>query len=88
VTDREKEYRRVQGRRAFRPAEAVLLAVALLLSPACVKQPDWIEATLVPGGVWQGTVPFGGGPGGEGSGHTSALFDLEQEGPKVKGNLQ
>jgi hypothetical protein len=75
----------------MKPAARWLIAAALILSPGCVKPPDWIETTLVTAdvtGVWEGTVPFGGGPGGEGSGHTRALFDLEQEGPKVKGKLQ
>jgi hypothetical protein len=66
-----------------------LIAAVLFLSPGCVKQPDWIESTLVTvdvTGVWEGTAPSPtltrGGVA------TRAYFDLEQEGPQVKGKFQ
>ena len=68
----------------------MLIAAVLLLSPGCVKQPDWIETTLVTvdvTGVWEGTISGWGGTGGS-LPATRALLDLDQEGPKVKGKLQ
>jgi hypothetical protein len=55
-----------------------------------VKQSDWIEATLVTvdvTGVWEGTVSGGGGAGAT-LPAAHALFDLEQEGPRVTGKFQ
>ncbi len=72
--------------RVMKPAALWLIAAALVLSPGCVKQPDWIESTLVTAdvtGVWEGTVS-----GGASAVNMRVLLDLEQEGPKVKGELQ
>jgi hypothetical protein len=73
----------------MKAAGMMLIAAVLLLSPGCVKQPDWIESTLVTvdvTGVWEGTVSGGTGPSP--GGDTPALLDLEQEGPRVTGKLQ
>ncbi len=46
----------------MKAAGTMLIAAVLLLSPGCVKQPDWIETTLVTvdvTGVWEGTGPGG-----------------------------
>lgn len=74
----------------MRPAALWLITAVLVLSPGCVQQPDWIESTLVTvdvTGVWEGGVT---GEGGARSvlPSVSALLDLEQEGPKVKGKFQ
>jgi hypothetical protein len=67
---------------------AMLIAAVLLLSPACVQQPDWIESTLVTvdvTGLWEGWVA--GSPGMAGVGDQRATLNLEQEGPKVRGRF-
>jgi len=69
----------------IKPTALCVIAAVLVLSPSCVKQPDWIESTLVTvdvTGVRQGA--------GFGSGNTSVgsvVLDLEQAGPKVTGRL-
>jgi hypothetical protein len=72
----------------MKPGALRLLAALLVLNPGCVKQPDWIETTLVTvdvTGVWEGTV----GTGGRATlPDTRAILDLEQEGPRVTGKLQ
>ena len=73
----------------MKPAALWLIAAVLVISPGCVKQPDWIESTLVTvdvTGVWEGTAlaPLGA----SGNPAVRALLDLEQEGPKVKGRFQ
>jgi hypothetical protein len=72
------------------PVGAMLLITAvLLLSLGCVKQPDWIESTLVTvdvTGAWEGVVSGVAMASGR---HTlRALFDLGQEGPTVKGRAE
>jgi hypothetical protein len=73
----------------MKPAVRWLIAAVLLLSPGCVKQPDWIESTLVTAdvtGLWEGTVSGAAGQSAEGA--RRAHVDLEQEGPKVKGTFR
>jgi hypothetical protein len=73
----------------MKPAALWLIAAVLILSPGCVKQPDWIESTLVTvdvTGVWEGTALSPTATGGGTA--VRAVLDLEQEGPKVKGTLQ
>jgi hypothetical protein len=70
----------------MKAAGTLLIAALLLATPGCVKQPDWIESTLVTvdvTGLWEGTVAGGGD-----SPAIRAVLDLEQEGPRVKGKLQ
>src|SRR5262245_45690464 len=66
-----------------------LIAAVMLLSLACVKQPDWIESTLVTADVtgrWDGTVEAPSLGGGSII-HSVTHLELEQEGPRVKGML-
>ncbi len=72
----------------------MLIAAVLLLSPGCVKQPDWIESTLVTvdvTGVWHGQASgMSGIPTGTSAGRLTShdiTLTLEQEGPRVKGSF-
>jgi len=59
------------------------VAAALVLG-SCVRQQDWIDRTLVTvdvTGVWEGTFTGTGGSGG-------VMFVLQQQGPKVKGEMK
>jgi len=67
----------------------MLIAAVLLLTPGCVKQPDWIESTLVTAdvtGFWEGTHFGAAGPGST-LPVGRAVLALKQEGPKVRGKL-
>src|SRR5262245_10734670 len=66
-----------------------LIAAVLFVSPGCIKQPDWIESTLVTvdvSGVWEGAVSISPGAFGPGV-EQRAQLELEQESPKVTGML-
>ena len=59
------------------------VAIALVLG-SCVRQQDWIDRTLVTvdvTGVWEGTFTGTGGSG-------DVRFVLQQQGPKVKGEIK
>jgi hypothetical protein len=48
----------------MKTAGAALIAAVLMFGAGCVKQPDWIETTLVTvdvTGVWEGTASGGRG---------------------------
>jgi hypothetical protein len=62
----------------------VAIAVAFVFASGCVKQQDWIDRTLVTvdvTGVWEGTFTGTGGSG-------DVRFVLQQQGPKVKGEMK
>jgi hypothetical protein len=78
------------GQKKVKTAWATLIVAVLVFCGGCVPRPDWIEATLVTAdvtGVWQGTIPMFVGAD-RGNPDMRAVFDLEQEGPKVKGTLE
>jgi hypothetical protein len=69
-------------------AAFVILVVALACGSGCTTPPDWIERTLVTvdvTGVWSGQSLGAIAAGGT---LAELYFDLQQEGPKVKGLLR
>lgn len=67
--------------------EVLVMATVLFIGSGCAH-PDWIERTLVTvdvTGVWNGAAAVRGAGG---VGNAQVRFDLQQEGPKVKGSIQ
>jgi len=63
---------------------AMWVFVALVFASSCAVQKDWIDRTLVTvdvTGVWEGTFTGTGGSG-------SVRFVLQQQGPKVTGEMK
>ena len=66
----------------------LFLATLLTMTAGCART-DWIDRTLVTvdvTGTWSGTIVAAGGGGGAGA--REVVFELEQQGPTVKGHMR